>query len=197
MVNENKGTVQGRLDRAFFKKGKEFSSAPKESTTKKAAVLDGDDFESFLDFGDEEVPRPKKPSQKRSSSSLPTYQSKKQEYEMDYSHEDHSILSARQEEIEDPQQTSFSEESMIETPKRNLMNEYDTSIPPATNSLDEEEALRLLDETPADEVLDDDALMEIVDAETTQKPLFDSHSTENEENIEKVLEQLKEGMNFV
>ena len=43
MVKENKGTVQGRLDRAFFKKGKEFSPAKtdKPSTTKKAAVLDG------------------------------------------------------------------------------------------------------------------------------------------------------------
>ena len=99
-----------------------------------------------------------------------------------------------EEEIEDLQQTSFSEESMMETPKRNLMNEYEPSIPPPTNSLNEEEAFRLLEETPGDEVLDDDALMEIVDAETTQKPLFDSHSTENEENIEKLLASLKEGI---
>lgn len=41
MVNENKGSVQGRLDRAFFKKGKEFSAAPKESIPKKSAVMDG------------------------------------------------------------------------------------------------------------------------------------------------------------
>ena len=41
MVNENKGTVQGRLDRAFFKKGKEFSVIQPTETKKKAAVLDG------------------------------------------------------------------------------------------------------------------------------------------------------------
>ena len=41
MVNENKGTVQGRLDRAFFKKGKEFSVIPPTETKKKAVVLDG------------------------------------------------------------------------------------------------------------------------------------------------------------
>ena len=34
MVNENKGTVQGRLDRAFFKKGKEFSVIQPKKTKK-------------------------------------------------------------------------------------------------------------------------------------------------------------------
>lgn len=93
------------------------------------------------------------------------------------------------------QHTSFSEESMLEEPKRNLMQEYDKEIPPAVNSLDEEEALRILETVPEkEEVLDDDALLDIVEAETTQKPLFDSHSTENEENIEKMLELLKDGL---
>lgn len=43
MVKENRGTVQGRLDRAFFKKGKEFTAVTAEGSVapKKSAVLDG------------------------------------------------------------------------------------------------------------------------------------------------------------
>ena len=81
MVKENKGSVQGRLDRAFFKKGKEFSAVNSEKTAvKKSAVMnDGmnvsvddysvEDFENFLNFDEDEMPMRKKSSQKRSSSS--------------------------------------------------------------------------------------------------------------------------------
>ena len=117
--------------------------------------------------------------------------------------------SVKQEDWNEPQQTSFSEDSMIEPPKRNLMNEYeknDSIIPPAGNSLNEEEALQLLEESmiveeekkpvETSEVINDDDLMKLIDEETIEKPIFNSHSTENEENIEKMLELLKDGIVF-
>ena len=38
--------------------------------------------------------------------------------------------------------------------------------------------------------------MKLIDEETVEKPIFNSHSTENEENIEKMLELLKDGIVF-
>lgn len=40
-AKQNLGTVRGRIDKAFFSKGKEFSSVKREeSSSKKKAVLD-------------------------------------------------------------------------------------------------------------------------------------------------------------
>ena len=99
------------------------------------------------------------------------------------------------------QQVSFSEDSIMETTKRNLLDEYDknnTVIPPAGNSLDEEEALRLLEQVQEEEeIMDDDALLELVNKATeveNDKPFFNSHSTEVEDNIEKLLKELSNGI---
>lgn len=168
-----------------------------------------DDFEDLLNF---DLPQPKK-SQKRSSNPISSPM-KKKEIMHDMVIEEESLdkpsYSIKQEDWNEPQQTSFSEDSMIEPPKRNLMNEYeknDSVIPPAGNSLNEEEALQLLEESmiveeekkPAEtsEIINDEDLLKLVDEETIEKPIFNSHSTENEENIEKMLELLKDGIVFI
>lgn len=108
--------------------------------------------------------------------------------------EDSIIHSKREEWADTQQRRSLSDEGLTEQPKRNLMKEYEEI--PTTNSLNEEDLARLLEETgPSnkEEVIDDDDLMKLIEGETTQKPLFDSHSTENEENLEKLLDLLKDG----
>ena len=166
-----------------------------------------DDFEDLLNF---DLPQPKK-SQKRSSNPISSPMKKKEITSDIYMKEEpvDNSYSVKQEDWNEPQQTSFSEDSMIEPPKRNLMNEYeknDSIIPPAGNSLNEEEALQLLEESmiveeekkpvETNEVINDDDLMKLIDEETIEKPIFNSHSTENEENIEKMLELLKDGIVF-
>ena len=166
-----------------------------------------DDFEDLLNF---DLPQPKK-SQKRSSNPISSPMKKKEITSDIYMKEEpvDNSYSVKQEDWNEPQQTSFSEDSMIEPPKRNLMNEYeknDSIIPPAGNSLNEEEALQLLEESmiveeekkpvETSEVINDDHLMKLSDEETIEKPIFNSHSTENEENIEKMLELLKDGIVF-
>ena len=167
-----------------------------------------DDFEDLLNF---DLPQPKK-SQKRSSNPISSPMKKKEITSDIYMKEEpvDNSYSVKQEDWNEPQQTSFSEDSMIEPPKRNLMNEYeknDSVIPPAGNSLNEEEALQLLEESmiveeekkPAEtsEIINDEDLLKLVDEETIEKPIFNSHSTENEENIEKMLELLKDGIVFI
>lgn len=106
--------------------------------------------------------------------------------------EDSIIHSKREEWADTQQRRSLSDEGLTEQPRRNLMKEYDEI--PVTNSLNEEDAMRLLEETaPSKEVIDDDDLVKLIEEETPQKPLFDSHSTENEENLEKLLDLLKDG----
>ena len=166
-----------------------------------------DDFENLLNF---DLPQPKK-SQKRSSNPISSPMKKKEITSDIYMKEEpvDNSYSVKQDDWNELQQTSFSEDSMIEPPKRNLMNEYeknDSIIPPAGNSLNEEEALQLLEESmiveeekkpvETSEVINDDDLMKLIDEETIEKPIFNSHSTENEENIEKMLELLKDGIVF-
>lgn len=107
--------------------------------------------------------------------------------------EDSIIHSKREEWADTQQRRSLSDEGLTEQPRRNLMKEYDEI--PATNSLNEEDAMGLLEETAPskEEVIDDDDLVKLIEEETPQKPLFDSHSTENEENLEKLLDLLKDG----
>ena len=129
-----------------------------------------DDFENLLNF---DLPQPKK-SQKRSSNPISSPMKKKEITSDIYMKEEpvDNSYSVKQEDWNEPQQTSFSEDSMIEPPKRNLMNEYeknDSIIPPAGNSLNEEEALQLLEESmiveeekkpvETSEVINDDDLM--------------------------------------
>ena len=82
-----------------------------------------DDFENLLNF---DLPQPKK-SQKRSSNPISSPMKKKEITSDIYMKEEpvDNSYSVKQEDWNEPQQTSFSEDSMIEPPKRNLMNEYE------------------------------------------------------------------------
>ena len=120
------------------------------------------------------------------------------------------------------QHSTLSEDSMLETSKRNLMNEYEAAAPtvaPREVSLDDEEAMRILEgidgksvnvkkegvnvktegvnvKTEGVSVDDiDEAELEALLKEDVKPtpPAFRTDTTENEENLVKILNAVKEG----
>ena len=113
------------------------------------------------------------------------------------------------------QHSTLSEDSMLETSKRNLMNEYEAAAPtvaPREVSLDDDEAMRILEgidgksvnvkkegvnvKTEGVSVDDiDEAELEALLKEDVKPtpPAFRTDTTENEENLVKILNAVKEG----
>lgn len=185
-------------------------------------------MEDFLNFDDEDDISHTKVSQKR-----PAYTQRQPAHPAsdDYDLPDMDIepsssvrpkVNSSVDWSEAQQHSTLSEDSMLETSKRNLMNEYEAAAPtvaPREVSLDEEEAMRILEgidgksvnvkkegvnvktegvnvKTEGVSVDDiDEAELEALLKEDVKPtpPAFRTDTTENEENLVKILNAVKEG----
>lgn len=185
-------------------------------------------MEDFLNFDDEDDISHTKVSQKR-----PAYTQRQPAHPAsdDYDLPDMDIepsssvrpkVNSSVDWSEAQQHSTLSEDSMLETSKRNLMNEYEAAAPtvaPREVSLDDEEAMRILEgidgksvnvkkegvnvkteginvKTEGVSVDDiDEAELEALLKEDVKPtpPAFRTDTTENEENLVKILNAVKEG----
>lgn len=185
-------------------------------------------MEDFLNFDDEDDISHTKVSQKR-----PAYTQRQPAHPAsdDYDFPDMDIepsssvrpkVNSSVDWSEAQQHSTLSEDSMLETSKRNLMNEYEAAAPtvaPREVSLDDEEAMRILEgidgksvnvkkegvnvktegvnvKTEGVSVDDiDEAELEALLKEDVKPtpPAFRTDTTENEENLVKILNAVKEG----
>lgn len=185
-------------------------------------------MEDFLNFDDEDDISHTKVSQK-----LPAYTQRQPAHPAsdDYDLPDMDIepsssvrpkVNSSVDWSEAQQHSTLSEDSMLETSKRNLMNEYEAAAPtvaPREVSLDDEEAMRILEgidgksvnvkkegvnvktegvnvKTEGVSVDDiDEAELEALLKEDVKPtpPAFRTDTTENEENLVKILNAVKEG----
>ena len=185
-------------------------------------------MEDFLNFDDEDDISHTKVSQKR-----PAYTQRQPAHPAsdDYDLPDMDIepsssvrpkVNSSVDWSEAQQHSTLSEDSMLETSKRNLMNEYEATAPtvaPREVSLDDEEAMRILEgidgksvnvkkegvnvktegvnvKTEGVSVDDiDEAELEALLKEDVKPtpPAFRTDTTENEENLVKILNAVKEG----
>ena len=185
-------------------------------------------MEDFLNFDDEDDISHTKVSQKR-----PAYTQRQPAHPTsdDYDLPDMDIepsssvrpkVNSSVDWSEAQQHSTLSEDSMLETSKRNLMNEYEAAAPtvaPREVSLDDEEAMRILEgidgksvnvkkedvnvktegvnvKTEGVSVDDiDEAELEALLKEDVKPtpPAFRTDTTENEENLVKILNAVKEG----
>ena len=185
-------------------------------------------MEDFLNFDDEDDISHTKVSQKR-----PAYTQRQPAHPAsdDYDLPDMDIepsssvrpkVNSSVDWSEAQQHSTLSEDSMLETSKRNLMNEYEAAAPtvaPREVSLDDEEAMRILEgidgksvnvkkegvnvktegvnvKTEGVSVDDiDEAELEALLKEDVKPtpPAFRNDTTENEENLVKILNAVKEG----
>ena len=185
-------------------------------------------MEDFLNFDDEDDISHTKVSQKR-----PAYTQRQPAHPAsdDYDLPDMDIepsssvrpkVNSSVDWSEAQQHSTLSEDSMLETSKRNLMNEYEATAPtvaPREVSLDDEEAMRILEgidgksvnvkkegvnvktegvnvKTEGVSVDDiDEAELEALLKEDVKPtpPAFRTDTTENEENLVKSLNAVKEG----
>ena len=185
-------------------------------------------MEDFLNFDDEDDISHTKVSQKR-----PAYTQRQPAHPAsdDYDLPDMDIepsssvrpkVNSSVDWSEAQQHSTLSEDSMLETSKRNLMNEYEAAAPtvaPREVSLDDEEAMRILEgidgksvnvkkegvnvktegvnvKTEGVSVDDiDEAELEALLKEDVKPtpPAFRTDTTENEENLVKILHAVTEG----
>lgn len=185
-------------------------------------------MEDFLNFDDEDDISHTKVSQKR-----PAYTQRQPAHPAsdDYDLPDMDIepsssvrpkVNSSVDWSEAQQHSTLSEDSMLETSKRNLMNEYEAAAPtvaPREVSLDDDEAMRILEgidgksvnvkkegvnvktegvnvKTEGVSVDDiDEAELEALLKEDVKPtpPAFRTDTTENEENLVKILNAVKEG----
>ena len=185
-------------------------------------------MEDFLNFDDEDDISHTKVSQKR-----PAYTQRQPAHPAsdDYDLPDMDIepsssvrpkVNSSVDWSEAQQHSTLSEDSMLETSKRNLMNEYEAAAPTVASrevSLDDEEAMRILEgidgksvnvkkegvnvkmegvnvKTEGVSVDDiDEAELEALLKEDVKPtpPAFRTDTTENEENLVKILNAVKEG----
>lgn len=185
-------------------------------------------MEDFLNFDDEDDISHTKVSQKR-----PAYTQRQPAHPAsdDYDLPDMDIepsssvrpkVNSSVDWSEAQQHSTLSEDSMLETSKRNLMNEYEAAAPtvaPREVSLDDEEAMRILEgidgksvnvkkegvnvKTEGVNVKTEDVSVDDIDEAELEAllkedvkptpPAFRTDTTENEENLVKILNAVKEG----
>lgn len=185
-------------------------------------------MEDFLNFDDEDDISHTKVSQKR-----PAYTQRQPAHPAsdDYDLPDMDIepsssvrpkVNSSVDWSEAQQHSTLSEDSMLETSKRNLMNEYEAAAPtvaPREVSLDDEEAMRILEgidgksvnvkkegvnvKTEGVNVKTEGVSVDDIDEEELEAllkedvkptpPAFRTDTTENEENLVKILNAVKEG----
>lgn len=205
LARENLGAVKGRIDKAFFSKGKSVSQEHKPLNKSVIDTEKMDDFLKFSDDDEEEEEEGKSPftrrsneplsSSKRPSSSSSHFSKRVEIHSSNFDVNPSSNLVGSQSPERCSNQSGASNEAesdemSFETSKqtrRNLMNEYDNNvIPPKEISLNDDEVLQLLAEAEnndADELTDTEIsqLLEMkIEGEATKEAKTSSIANEKE-----------------